>query len=142
MKVMTSIYCCTCSLPITTTAGPHRCLLLPTFFSSRSFTQSLKLKVYPVVFKLVIARLAVAPLVFFMFFFPGCGNYRNTMRLGFFLAGCRMYILIRNKVLQLSVHFLLGYFNKLELRVGNGMGISLQTRRGNPLANTIFIFLR
>lgn len=45
----------------------------------------------------------------------GSGNYRNTMRLGFVLAGCGMYILILNKVLQLSVHFLLGYFNKLEL---------------------------
>lgn len=48
-----------------------------------------------------------------------------------------MYILICNKVLQLSVHFLLGYFNKLELRVGRNGNIALcascARRRGLPL---------
>lgn len=66
-----------------------------------------------------------------------------------FLAGCRMYILIRNKVLQLSVHFLLGYFNKLELRVGKKKNVNIvlcasHTRRRDStckhnLNNSIFL---
>lgn len=85
-----------------------RCLLLPTFSPRRQ--TGYEAKSIPCHLLLVIARLAVAPFVS-----PGLRQLQKYNEAWLLLAGCRMYILIRNKVLQLSGHFLLGYSDKLEL---------------------------
>lgn len=46
-----------------------------------------------------------------------------SLSLFFSVSLCRTYVLIRNKVLQLSLHFLLCYFNKLERQKIGEIGV-------------------
>lgn len=117
-----------------TPALSHSChcqtslMLPPPNFDAQPQTGS-EAKSIPCHLRLVIARLAVAPS------FSRAPAITEIQWGLAFLAGCRMYILIRNKVLQLSVHFLLGYFNKLELWEGKNGNIVLcasHTRHRGP----------
>lgn len=76
----------------------------------------LMFKVYPVIFCL---QYVIAPVLLLAHFQSPwqLQKYNESPHSLFFSVSlCRTYVLIRNKVLQLSLHFLLCYFNKLELQ--------------------------
>ncbi len=85
----------------------------------------LMFKVYPVIFCL---QYVIAPVLLLAHFqspwqLQKYNESSLSLSLFFSVSLCRMYILIRNKVLQLSLHFLLCYFNKLERQKIGKIGV-------------------